>query len=745
MYSDNNKIEQKEEENENDINNIQNTTENLKESIKEPKNNSILQPSKDISDTVVTLILDKIISNIIVEKRIKDAYSHLPGYCFNYIHKLTSTFLKNNFLFHENGIDNISNQNNLIFYDKIPMNKVNNWDSIKEPPLPVLDKHIPGKIKVIKLSKKEELDYINKDKKDENNNNISDINSMQINSKDEMEEIKSLKESIEKINMKNIIKKKKYKIKKTFGEIVREKELRLKELDKINKINKNNDKYKYKEKENKNKKENNNGEEEDKNEFVLEMTSQDLKNIDMTCNFYNNNEENNLLRKERELLLIEKEKERIKEEQRKKKQKKKKFKIQLNKNFESNILTFDSNGQIIRKRLPDISTIKEDLRKPKLFIKENKNTIPAEKRKSILKPIKPKINLNKSKKELIIYNPNDKIKALDFENKIKNNTEIKISGNNFELVEPSVGVVISNENFNQKKDGGFDYLKKYNKPSMNEYSKLSINSINNGNILSSYSNNDNINNYKNKEEQNYIGFKQEFDENNPLFQDVYQIPSLNETKNNNKEIENSLNSYNLNPLKNSKKVLKIDSYNHKLKNSYDLIKMNSNRYKSYNSIKLNEGVNDNLKNILFNDNDEININKKYNSIDNESFSYLRKNNSILKNRNNMIKRRELPIISENNGKKDRLEEYIDINKINKFNFRIIKNKKWGNDIDSDPLFSNRNKILNLNYLNTDANIKSNINLKINKFRKSNLNKNNINKKKKNNFKIYLKSSINYFN
>ena len=38
--------------------------------------------------------------------------------------------------------------------------------------------------------------------------------------------------------MKNIIKKKKYKIKKTFGEIVREKKLKLKELDKINKINK---------------------------------------------------------------------------------------------------------------------------------------------------------------------------------------------------------------------------------------------------------------------------------------------------------------------------------------------------------------------------------------------------------------------------------------------------------------------------------------------------------------------------
>ena len=38
----------------------------------------------------------------------------------------------------------------------------------------------------------------------------------------------------------------------------------------------------------------------------------------------------------------------------------------------------------------------------------------------------------------------------------------------------------------------------------------------------------------------------------------------------------------------------------------------------------------------------------------------------------------------------------------------------GNDIDSDILFSNRSKILNSNYLNTDENIKSNINLKINK-------------------------------
>jgi hypothetical protein len=159
--------------------------------------------------------------------------------------------------------------------------------------------------------------------------------------------------------------------------------------------------------------------------------------------------------------------------------------------------------------------------------------------------------------------------------------------------------------------------------------------------------------------------------------------------------------------------------------------MNSNRYKGYNSIKLNNSlINNNLKN-LFTDREEYNINKKYKSIDNNSYSYLRRNIYFFQKNNNLKKKRDLPIILENNGNRDCLDEYIDINKINKFNFRIIKNKKWGNDIDSDPLFQNRNKNLNLYYLNTD------INTNINKFRKSNLNKNNI-KKEKNNLKIFFK-------
>lgn len=737
MYSENNEIKENLDEKIDKKDNINSKKENENEIISEIGNkNKII--SKDIAETVVTIILDKIISNIIVDTKIKYTYSKFPGHCFQYIHKLMSSYLRNNFIFHENGIDNLSYQQNLLFFDKKPINKINNWEKIKEPSVPGLDRHITGKNKVIKLTKKEEVYYINNNERE---TNISDINSIQINSKDEMEEINSLKESIEKINIKKIEKvekkekKKKYRIKKTLGEIIREKELKQKEYNK--KIKKEKILKKSEEKENKNI----NEDKDDENSFVLAMTARDLNDIDNTYNFYNNNEENDLLRKEREELLIRKEKERIKEEEQKKKDKKKKFKIQIKKNFESNILTFDPNGQIIRKRLTNLDIIKKDFKNPKLEIKDNNiKSLPIEKRRSILRPIKENKNniknINKTnlQKEIIIFNPNDKIDLFDFEkNKKKfndnNNKEIKISGNNFELVKPEVGVVISNEYSNRKKEGGFQYFKKYNKPSMKDYSKLSLFS---GHLLSSYmysNNNDNnfdiTNNYKDKDENNYFGFKDEFNENNPLFQDGYKIPSLNQTKNKIKinesdESRSSVNINNLNILKNKKFFLKNEKNKNKkyFIHSYDSIKLNSNRYKnynSYNSIKLNENIkNNNLKNIFI-ENEENNFNKKYNSIDTDSYSYLRNKEYIIKGKKGLKRRRELPIITENNGKKDILDEFIDTNEIDKFNFRIIKNTKWGNEVNSDPLYQNRNKFIksNNNYLQTDGNI--------NIFRKGNSN------------------------
>ena len=146
--------------------------------------------------------------------------------------------------------------------------------------------------------------------------------------------------------------------------------------------------------------------------------------------------------------------------------------------------------------------------------------------------------------------------------------------------------------------------------------------------------------------------------------------------------------------------------------------MISNRYKnynSYNSIKLNENIKNNNLKIIFTEGEENNFNRKYNSINTDSYSYLRNKSYIINEKKGLKRRRELPIITENNGKKDILDEFIDVKEIDKFNFRIIKNKKWGNDIDSDPIFQNRNKFIKFynNHLQTDGNI--------NIFRKGNIN------------------------
>ena len=433
-----------------------------------------------------------------------------------------------------------------------------------------------------------------------------------------------------------------------------------------------------------------------------------------------------------------------------------------NTNINTNILTFDPNGKIIKKNLlANINIIKRDLPKPKLEIKDNNlksNTISTERvrvRHSLI-PIKEKLVKSKSNnkpKSDIIFNPKDKVKLFDFETpRMRNNgQEIQLSGNNFELVKPEIGVIISNENANQKKEGGFDYLKKYNKPSMNEYNKLSYNSQNSINFLSSYmpSYDDNIIN-NNNENQNYIGYKEEFSENNnPLLQDGYKMPSLNSTRNNNESNneysdKNNINVNNFNLLQNRKKLLKIDKNKNQkgLIHSYDYYnnRMNSNRYKSSNSIKLNDNlINSNLQNI-FNENEEKN--KKYNSIENDSYSYLKKKNYILGENKKYKKRRELPLITETNGNKNILDELVDINKINKFNFRIIKNKKWGNDNYSDPIVQERNNLIKSgNYLQTDANTnifrKDNIN---NRIKDSGINiLNIIRERKKNNIsKIFLK-------
>ena len=98
--------------------------------------------------------------------------------------------------------------------------------------------------------------------------------------------------------------------------------------------------------------------------------------------------------------------------------------------------------------------------------------------------------------------------------KINNTPQTIYSGSNFDKITPEKGVIISNNDKDKgkinKKIGGFEFIKKYNRPSMNEINNLLLSSQNSNiniynNQITSFFNYDyskNINNNKNDRNEN---------------------------------------------------------------------------------------------------------------------------------------------------------------------------------------------------------------------------------------------------
>ena len=257
----------------------------------------------------------------------------------------------------------------------------------------------------------------------------------------------------------------------------------------------------------------------------------------------------------------------------------------------------------------------------------------------------------------IIRNPNDedlfkrknKLKILE-----KKNDYIIPSGQNFDIMIPEVGVTIINEK-KKKKIGGFNFSEKFNKPSMEEFSKLAFDtenlnskrflsgSLSHKKILSD----SNVNNTNDNNKNNYIGYSKEFNNDNPLIQNAHPI------------ILNKRNSFSQN------NILNNDILNY---NKSDLL----------NEIKLSKKLNNviNLKSI-FNENDE---NKNFKSYKNLNIKSMRPTGSNIFRRNisgNLFKFKT----EENNY------DIINEKKIDKFNFKIVKDRNWGLDNDQ---FNNKN-------------------------------------------------------
>ncbi len=304
-----------------------------------------------------------------------------------------------------------------------------------------------------------------------------------------------------------------------------------------------------------------------------------------------------------------------------------------------------------------------------------------------------KIKIEKNDEEKIWNNSKNK-----YNNKDKKDMVLP-SGGNFDKIIPEVGVIVKGENSREVKEGGFDYVKKYNKPSFNELSRFISESINlNSHIYSSSlmassdlnkNSRNNINNNENnerKDENNYIGYKEEFTDNNPLIQDAHYL------NNNLRHFSPNSNRFN---------NLSINNSNSKRRNlfkSYDRIKTENNQFQSIQLSKNFESNNQSLKNIF----DEAiinNLNNKYiktNDIDNtDNMNYLEK--AVLPFKNLRYKKqngiRKLIGINEENNK----DKYIPGEAfMNKFNSQIINNKEWGKDEDDVYKLQERlNKEMNI--------------------------------------------------
>ena len=194
-----------------------------------------------------------------------------------------------------------------------------------------------------------------------------------------------------------------------------------------------------------------------------------------------NLEEVNLLRKERKELEIQKEiEEKIRQEKLKKMKPIEIFErnIKSNKIIDSNKLTFDSDGNIVKIKHIKLSNFKKDFilskfglkneNKPKNIIKKKKNN--SEKEKNSELPEKPDTSQIEVIKNPGKENDNKKEKEKETIKSITNKEKIIPSGSNFDLLTPNYGVIIKEND--KKKEGSKEFNKYFNKYSLKDYDRM---------------------------------------------------------------------------------------------------------------------------------------------------------------------------------------------------------------------------------------------------------------------------------
>ena len=620
----------------------------------------------DQTDISVTKIVDKIIAGAVINSNIKHIYDNLNSYCFDCLNKLIDPYLASDFLFYENGIEDMEYQKKQLYYKSEHIKKINTWVAFQEPKNNEIDRCENANTKIKKRKKVDEISEGMRESVASNQINV--LKSIEINDESEL-------------NINNISNKPTKK--QIISNITNNKNI----------SPKNNNKNLNKKQETNNKK---NDKVPEENEIVISKRKEneiltDLPVFELSKDKYenvysliNSNDENNKLRKERELQIIQKEEKKLVEQMLEEDEKKRAYK-KAEREFDNNRLTFDPNGQIISLRFQNVDNFEKDFlfSRFKIKNKDSKQRKSITQLSDIIYPVEgqenPEINnLNVIKETKRSTKKNDiKDKILSDLSKIKveknkdkngfwNNNpdslaekmkkEIVIpSGTNFDKIVPETGVIISGgQNNRSKKEGGFDYIKKYNKFSMNEFSKF-VESVNNSkNLSSSIINNENENNDNDYNDYNdYIGYKEEFNDNNPLIQNAHQFST---------------------PRKENSNTINIFSDRRHLLKSCDKVRKNNGLY---NSIKLSGNVNlEKMRSIMY---DDYKTFETESNNENKKSSYFSR--AILPYKNlkykSTNKRNSIDEINLQKGKYSNVK--MDEKFLNNFNSQIIKNKDWGNE------------------------------------------------------------------
>ena len=694
------------------MNNHKNEIQENVEAQNENQNINEYKATADIAETVATILIDKLISTAVITNKVNQTYKTLNDHCFTYLTNFINPYLESGFIFYENGIEDIDVQKNKIYFSHEPLEKINTWELIPEPTTCEMDRYANNKTKVKKYNKYTDIKMDNVKESSvafdasedtrtiRNNENTKDeiINNIK-NKKKEKEEEKTFDKYIKENKNKPLDTNKSQKL---TSSIIKSSN---KNLNEVNKENKPTQKIKIEQKRSRlNKYLEDNAPKKKEKEEILEISVTDdlpKEAYENAFSIINSSDENNRLRREREIQIEQRNAQRLAEIEREKKAKQKLYR-RSDKDFDTNRLTFDPNGKIINLRSFN-EPLAVDFASSKIKVKSEQN-----KRKEILElkdvvyPIQGmELNNTNNTKNDTYSNMKDVVNKVDadiskiiveknYEDKInknnlnkKNNNKEKgsilPSGYNFDKFIPEVGVVITGENDKDKKEGGFEYIKKFNKPSFNELSRFISQSINSNNF-SSYlnssdlnANNKSINNeYLKTDENNYIGYKEEFNENNPLMQNVHKMNNINL-----KYSSPDLKKFN------SLKIYNPSSRQRKLLNSYDKI---NTEIGVNQSIQLSKNLENNihLKNI-FDEPLTSNLGKNYiKSIDVNDFdkmNYFEKAVLPFKKFTNKRKLNEQKQLQKEKEKLQKInsdEEYI-----NKFNSKIINNKDWGKE-DEDP-------------------------------------------------------------